>query len=82
MSMKFYKSYSFVDKDPAIDVVRTAIQDRGLTYQEVSELSGVSVGTMVGWFHGSTKRPQYATITAVMQGIGYTQQWVRKNPLD
>lgn len=77
MSMKFYKSYSFVDKDPMIDVARTAVQDCGLTYQEVSELSGVSVGTMVGWFHGATKRPQHATLMAVMYGMGYRQHWVK-----
>jgi transcriptional regulator with XRE-family HTH domain len=75
--MKFYKSYSFVDKDPAIDFARTAIQDSGLTYQQVSELSDVSVGTMIGWFHGKTRRPQYATIMAVMRGIGYEQRWVK-----
>jgi transcriptional regulator with XRE-family HTH domain len=75
MAMKFYKSYSFVDKDPAIDIVRTAIKDSGLTYYEVAELSGVSTGTLVGWFHGATRRPQHATIMAVMQGMGYEQHW-------
>ena len=77
MAMKFYKSYSFVDKDPAIDFARTAISDLGLTYHQVSELSDVSVGTLVGWFHGTVRRPQHATIMAVMRGIGYEQRWVK-----
>lgn len=77
MSMKFYKSYSFVDKDPVVDQVRTAINDAGLTYHQVSELSDVSVGTLVSWFHGKTRRPQHATIMAVMLGIGYEQRWVK-----
>ena len=76
-TMRMYKSYSFVDKDPAIDIARTAIQDCGLTYREVSELSDVSETTLVGWFHGKTRRPQHATIMAVMRGIGYEHRWVR-----
>ena len=77
MSMKFYRSYSFVDKDPAIDQVRTAVNDAGLTYPQVAELSDVSVGTLVSWFHGKTRRPQDATIMAVMRGIGYEQRWAK-----
>jgi transcriptional regulator with XRE-family HTH domain len=76
--MKFYKSYSFVDKDPAIDIARTAIQDCGLTYREVSELSDVSETTLVSWFHGKTRSPRHATIMAVMQGIGYEQRWTKR----
>ena len=75
--MRMYKSYSFVDKDPVLDTIRTAIQDLGLTYREVSELSDVSETTLVGWFHGKTRRPQHATIMAVMRGIGYEHRWVR-----
>jgi transcriptional regulator with XRE-family HTH domain len=77
MSMKFYKSYSFVDKDPVIDTLRTAINNCGLSYDEVSDASGVSKGTLVNWFHGQTKRPQHATIMAVTRGIGYDWRLVR-----
>ena len=77
MSMKFYKAYNFIDKDPVIDVARTAIKDAGLTYRQVSELSDVSEGTLVSWFHGKTKRPQYCTVLAVMRGIGMEQRWVK-----
>ena len=76
-TMRMYKSYSFVDKDPVLDTIRTAIQDLGLTYREVAELSDVSKTTLVGWFHGKTRRPQHATIMAVMRGIGYEHRWVR-----
>ena len=77
MSMKFYKAYNFIDKDPVLDIARTAIQDAGLTYRQVSELSDVSEGTLVSWFHGKTKRPQYCTVLAVMRGIGMEQRWVK-----
>lgn len=68
--MKFYKSYAFVEKDPVIDTLRTAISDSGLTWEQVSELSGVSVSTLNNWFMGLTRRPQHATVMAVTRAIG------------
>ena len=51
-TMGFYKSYSFKDKDPVIDQLRTLQQDAGLTYKQLSDYSGVSVGTFRNWFNG------------------------------
>jgi len=65
-----YKSYIFHDKDPVIDVLRTAIKDCGMTYVAVSAESGVAAGTLTNWFSGDTKRPQFATVNAVARGIG------------
>lgn len=77
MSMRFYKSYNFTDKDPVIDVLRTAVADVGLSYEEIEELSDVKASTLKGWFHGKTKRPQHATIMAVTRAIGYDWRLVR-----
>lgn len=77
MSMRFYKSYSFTDKDPVIDVLRTAVADTGLTYEQIEELSDVKAATLKSWFHGRTKRPQHATIMAVTRAIGYDWRLVR-----
>ena len=68
---KLYKSYSFVDKDPVIDIVRTIIEDADMSYDEVSGESDVSTTTLRGWFDGKTKRPQYATVAAVLGGLGF-----------
>jgi transcriptional regulator with XRE-family HTH domain len=62
--LKLYKSYSFRDKDPIIDAMRTAIADTGDSLAKVSERSGVSAGTMGNWFNGRTRRPQFATVAA------------------
>jgi hypothetical protein len=35
-----YKSYSFVDKDPIIDEVRTIVQASGVSYRQIEEESG------------------------------------------
>lgn len=68
-----YRTYRFVDKDPVIDRCRTVLQDEDLfnRLSVVSELSGVSYGTLANWFHGNTRKPQFATLAAVATSIGY-----------
>jgi transcriptional regulator with XRE-family HTH domain len=78
-TLKLYKSYSFRDKDPIIDTMRTMIADEKVSYAEVSEQSGVSHTTLHNWFKGTTKRPQYATVMAVAQSLGYRVEWVNSS---
>lgn len=66
-----YKSYNFVDKDPIIDEIRSIYQDSGANYKWISERSGVAPATPTNWFSGETKRPQAATINAVLRSLGY-----------
>lgn len=86
-----YKSYSFTDKDPIIDQIRTIYSDSDLTYKQLSFTSGVSTTTIHNWFDGSTKRPQAASINAVLRAMGYKlsitpnpqiQHLVSSTPLD
>jgi hypothetical protein len=66
-----YKSYSFVDKDPLIDHIRTVIQDSKLSIMAIVEKSGVSYGTINAWLYGTTRRPQAASINAVLRACEY-----------
>ena len=66
-----YKSYSFLDKDPIIDEIRTIYQNSGMNYQRVHENSGVATATLHAWFDGKTKKPQAATINAVLRSMGF-----------
>jgi transcriptional regulator with XRE-family HTH domain len=66
-----YKSYSFVDKDPMIDELRTIVQQHGTSYKDIHEHSGVSTGTLSAWFTGPTRKPQAATINAVARSMGW-----------
>lgn len=66
-----YKSYSFVDKDPIIDEVRTMVQTSGANYKWIEDHSGVTSTTLSAWFHGKTKKPQAATLNAVARALGY-----------
>lgn len=70
MSLKLYKSYNFVDKDPVIDVVRTIIDDSGMKQKKISAESNVSLSTIQSWLKGRTKRPQFATVAAVVRCCG------------
>jgi transcriptional regulator with XRE-family HTH domain len=74
-----YKTYSFRDKDPAIDKLRTAIKDSGESYSEIAARSGLSATTLNGWFNGATRRPQFATLAAAAGALG--MEWhLRKKP--
>jgi len=66
-----YKSYSFIDKDPIIDEIRTVYQNSGVNYKWIEDNSGVTSVTIRNWFSGKTKKPQAATINAVLRSLGY-----------
>jgi DNA-binding phage protein len=60
----------FKDKDPIIDILRTIIKDHHI--KTVAEDSGVTETTIYSWLYGVTKRPQYATLNAVFNAMGYS----------
>jgi transcriptional regulator with XRE-family HTH domain len=66
-----YKSYSFVDKDPLIDYIRTVIQDSKYSIMFIANVSGVSPQTINNWLYGETKRPQAASLNAVLRACDY-----------
>ena len=70
-SFGLYKSYSFTDKDPVIDKLRTLRERTGLTNAQISEKSGVAASTLYGWFDKKTRRPQHPTVMAVVRGMGF-----------
>jgi DNA-binding phage protein len=76
-TMVTYRSYSFLTKDPIIDQVRTIVQDEGETYVKIHEMSGVATTTLYNWFNGETRRPQFASIMAVVRALGYDMQLTR-----
>lgn len=66
-----FKTYHFVDHDPIIDKVDTILDDEGTSLTDAAHDSGVSRSTLVNWRKRKTKRPQYATIAAVVRSQGY-----------
>lgn len=45
--------------------------------QEVSEISGVSVGALYAWVCGKTQSPRTCNLTAVAEALGYTFSWYK-----
>jgi len=72
--LKLYRSYNFRDKDPIIDRIRTLMRDQHARYRDIEEASGVSTSTLYQWFNGETRRPQFATVMAVMRALSYDLQ--------
>ena len=81
---RIYRTYSYIDKNPVIDKVRTLVQDEGLFTKLgiVHEISNVSKSTLVGWFHGDVKHPQHHTVAAVVSALGYEEAFVKKKDLN
>lgn len=77
-----YKSYSFKDKDPVIDEMRTLFQKEGLFtpkgFKAVHEAGAPTVGTFNKWFKGGTRRPQNAAVMATAKSLGYDRKWVKQ----
>ena len=82
--IRTYRTYSYIDKNPVIDKVRTLIQDEGLIKKlgVVHEISGVSTSTLDNWFNGTTRSPQHSTIAAVITSLGYQEEFVKKKDID
>jgi transcriptional regulator with XRE-family HTH domain len=54
------------------------MQASGLTHVQIANKSGVTTNTLRNWFGGPTKRPQHATIAAVISVLGYHVVFVKK----
>lgn len=66
--------YRFVDKDPVLDVIRTAMQRTGnMSPEQINKVaydSGVSPATIHNWMHGDTRRPLSITTRFVLEALG------------
>lgn len=79
--MPLYQSYLFRDKDPAIDELRTVVEDhfgQRVNNKQLSEIhasGGPTASCMGQWFFGKTKRPQNATLEAAGRALGFRRVW-------
>lgn len=60
------------NRDPILEIVTHAIQESGLTNKKIAQLAGISAQTISRWQNYElTRRPQFFTVNAVMQALGY-----------
>jgi len=80
--MKLYRSYMFRNKDPVIDQLRTALQDKlGRQFKrgdlkQIEDDGGPTAACMASWFYGKVRRPQNATVEAAGRAAGLMRVWV------
>lgn len=83
---KTYRTYRYINKNPVIDVARTAIQDTNLYNKQgikiVATLATLSKATLDGWFYGDTRSPRHDSIAAVMTALGYVNEWKKDRKLN
>jgi DNA-binding phage protein len=68
-TLRVYKSYNFLDKDPIVDYTRTKVFANGGP-SKIAKESNVAPTTLYGWYKGRTRRPQFATVAAVLLACG------------
>jgi DNA-binding phage protein len=76
-TLKVYKSYNFIDKDPIIDYTRTKVFANGGP-KKIADASGVSPTTLYNWYNKKTRRPQFSTVAAVLLACGETTLDLKK----
>jgi transcriptional regulator with XRE-family HTH domain len=71
-SLWLTRSFNFVDKDPAIDELRTAFQDERKLFREadLAIIAGCSPSTVKAMFGGKTARPQHLTLCKLAGALG------------
>lgn len=80
--LRLYRSYNYVDKDPAIDKLRTIVKDEQVSQKNLAVLSGVSASTISNWFDGKTRRPQHTTLAAAAAALGYDWELTKSRKVD
>lgn len=60
------------NRDPILEIVCHAINESGKSNKFIAEKAGISPQTISRWQNYElTRRPQFFTINAVMQALGY-----------
>jgi hypothetical protein len=85
--LRILRTYRYIDKNPVIDVMRTALQDVGIGVEKkrlriAAEISGLSHSCLEGLFHGETRNPQHRTVLGLMTSIGYKETWTVDREID
>lgn len=68
--LRLKDGYNFKDKDEIIDILRTAVENSGATWDDIAADAGVSVSTLYRWFQGTVIKPQIPTVAQVGRVLG------------
>lgn len=71
-----------MEKNNAVFAIKEELRKRGITYKELSELSGVPIDTLNNFFRGKTKNPRVDTMQAIERALGIggqTLEWTEED---
>lgn len=84
--VKVLRTYRFIDKDPVKDELQTMLQDEGLFSKKnmgkLAALASLSKSTLDNLFFGDTRKPQNATVMALVTAVGYERKFVKVRKLN
>ena len=71
--------YRFIDKDPVIDFIRTAIHQDQRTEHEIAVAAFIHPSTLTKLLYGSTKRPQHRTVGSLFEAMKIEQRYIYRD---
>jgi DNA-binding phage protein len=84
--VKVLRTYRFIDKDPVKDKLQTMLQDEGLygkkNMTKLAALASLSPTTLDNLFFGPTRKPQHATVMALVTAVGYEMEFKKARALN
>lgn len=84
--VKVLRTYRFIDKDPVKDKLQTMLQDEGLFNKNklgrVATLASLAKSTVDNLFFGDTRKPQHATVMAIVTACGYEMEFKKARKLN
>lgn len=84
--VKVLRTYRFIDKDPVKDKLQTLLQDEGLygkkNMSRLAALASLSPTTLDNLFFGPTRKPQHATVMALVTAVGYEMEFKKARKLN
>jgi len=81
-SLWLTRSYNFVDKDPEIDVFRTAFRKTRIKEADLAVLAGLAPTTVKNMFGGATMWPQHRTYMKIAGAIGCTYELIEAKEIN
>lgn len=62
--------------DTKIQYYKNNLKEKGITYEKLSEMSGIPLNTLKNIFRGKTEHPRIDTVQAIERALGLdTPQW-------
>ena len=80
--LKLTGSYSFIDKDPAVDQFQKIRAKEKISNDDLAVLAKLAKSTVKNMFGGKTVKPAHLTLSKLAMAMNYRYDLVRDGPPD